>query len=275
MKDFYKNKSILNVSSQLLQLKDLIEINENYDSSYFLNYNLAKSWIHDNKLDLGKLPYLEYDKILSIKATYPKNYIDIINSKIVYLEPTNIPIIREQNNLFYGQFVPIYLDDDCDKLIISEYRLSKKDSVYLPGIYIHEIIHSVIENNNFSINNFIDYELIPMIYEFLYANDFGIDVLNLFIRKRFNLLYKYIEWLQTNNKLLQLYSSSYINAIIISYQFIELYRIVNNSVKVEILYDLREILHDNQCIKNVLDKYNLSYESALEKILLQKHLKVI
>ena len=24
--------------------------------------------------------YLEYDKILSIKATYPKNYIDIINS---------------------------------------------------------------------------------------------------------------------------------------------------------------------------------------------------
>lgn len=35
MKDFYKNKSILNVSSQLLQLKDLIEINENYDSSYF------------------------------------------------------------------------------------------------------------------------------------------------------------------------------------------------------------------------------------------------
>ena len=48
-------------------------------------------------------------------------------------------------------------------------------------------------------NNFIDYELIPMIYEFLYANDLGIDVLSLFIRKRFNLLYKYIEWLQTSD----------------------------------------------------------------------------
>ena len=51
-----------------------------------------------------------------------KNLVDIVDKNIMSLDPFCVPIISQKEKFNYGQFIPI--------------------------IYIHEIIHSSIENNN-------------------------------------------------------------------------------------------------------------------------------
>ena len=158
------------------------------------------------------------------------------------LNPFCVPIIRQKEKFNYGQFIPI--------------------------IYIHEIIHSSIENNNYSITNYVDYELLPIIFELLLACDLdGIQSFEIIDYYRLKSLNEYIKMLSLTDEISKIYASSYINSILISNEFIRLYRKGSTNIKKEILKMLQDILQDNNSVYSMLEKYDISYNSALNRIL--------
>lgn len=117
------------------------------------------------------------DKIINVLKTYP------INDKIIndFFDDQNLNNCNLEN---VRKKITIY--PDCDLNIIGVYpktknnilidyklRLPKPNNLYNSLIYIHEIIHGLIlENNlyNFLDNNDIYEEILPMLYEDLFIS---------------------------------------------------------------------------------------------------------
>ncbi len=73
--------------------------------------------------------------------------------------------------------------------------------------------------------------------------------------------------LSLTDEISKIYASSYINSILISNEFIRLYRKGSTNIKKEILKMLQDILQDNNSVYSMLEKYDISYNSALNRIL--------
>lgn len=193
MKQFYQNKTTLELTPELIKLKEAIRNTKFLKISKSYATDTAKKWIAERNVKLNKIPFIEMGKILKGCNENNCSLNEVINIYKNYLNPINVPIIREDKKFDYGQFTPIYLDDQGNDLIFTEFRLSKFNTYITPIVYLHEIIHSIIENNKNSINDFIDYELCPIIFELLMANDLDQGLYYLILNSRLHSLESFIE----------------------------------------------------------------------------------
>lgn len=155
MKQFYQNKTTLELTPELIKLKEAIRNTKFLKISKSYATDTAKKWIAERNVKLNKIPFIEMEKILKGCNENNCSLNEVINIYKNYLNPINVPIIREDKKFDYGQFTPIYLDDQGNDLIFTEFRLSKFNTYITPIVYLHEIIHSIIENNKNSINDLI------------------------------------------------------------------------------------------------------------------------
>lgn len=267
MKQFYQNKTTLELTPELIKLKEAIRNTKFLKISKSYTIDTAKKWIAERNVKLNKIPFIEMEKILKGCNENNCSLNEVINIYKNYLNPINVPIIREDKKFDYGQFTPIYLDDQGNDLIFTEFRLSKFNTYITPIVYLHEIIHSIIENNKNSINDFIDYELCPIIFELLMANDLDQGLYYLILNSRLHSLESFIEILELGDTLGSYYASSYIKSILLATEFMKKYIKSSNNTQMEMFAYLQNILDDNATAYSMLEKYDVSYNSALNKIL--------
>lgn len=267
MKQFYQNKTTLELTPELIKLKEAIRNTKFLKISKSYATDTAKKWIAERNVKLNKIPFIEMEKILKGCNENNCSLNEVINIYKNYLNPINVPIIREDKKFDYGQFTPIYLDDQGNDLIFTEFRLSKFNTYITPIVYLHEIIHSIIENNKNSINDFIDYELCPIIFELLMANDLDQGLYYLILNSRLHSLESFIEILELGDTLGSYYASSYIKSILLATEFMKKYIKSSNNTQMEMFAYLQNILDDNATAYSMLEKYDVSYNSALNKIL--------
>lgn len=264
MKEFYKNKSTINVSNDLLKLKD-ISLNTSFIELRCFNnpLKLVKLWLSERSFLFRNVPFITFDKLNKIINKSP----DLIMKDVDLISALCIPIMHVNERKSYGCFTPIYLEKTIDdyELVFTEIRLNNKNSVFIPLIYLHEIIHTVVENNDYSITNYIDYELLPILFEFLLANDLGDDVFHFNVSYRINQISNYVNMLSEDDLLTRIYTSSYLNSIIIAYELAYIYS--DGKIKKDFLNDLKSILNEKNNVYWMLEKYNVDYNSALDKLI--------
>lgn len=115
MKQFYHNKTTLELSSKLLELKKKLKKYEQKRIFKIYTPEETKNWIKEKGLILNKIPYIELTKLLAICKQNHSYTNEIINYNTINISPIDIPIIRENKKSDYGQFTPLYLDKDDEK----------------------------------------------------------------------------------------------------------------------------------------------------------------
>ena len=99
MKQFYKNKTILELSSELLKLKELV-LNLpdfDFDIRYPFNTIIARKWFYEKNLELNNIPFIEFNMLNKFSYRFNgKDFIDIVDKAIMPLNPFCVPIIRQK-----------------------------------------------------------------------------------------------------------------------------------------------------------------------------------
>lgn len=72
--------------------------------------------------------------------------------------------------------------------------------------------------------------------------------------------------LSEEDLLTRIYAFSYLNSIIIAYELAYIYSNGNIKVKKDFLNDLKSILNEKNNVYWMLEKYNVDYNSALDKL---------
>lgn len=269
MKDFYQNKTIIEPSDDLIKLKDLALKTSFVEPNCFNNpLKVVKTWFDERFFLYKNIPFISIKKLNKI-IDMP---INLIMQNTNLISPLQVPLLYVDERKDYGCFTPIYLENNENNydLIFTEIRLNNKNSIFLSLIYLHEIIHIIVENNDSTITNYKDYELLPIIFEFLLSDDLGSDIFNFAISYRINQLNNYIDMLFQQNMLSKIYASSYINSIIIAYELINFYKSKNLLIKKEFINDLKSILNEKNDVYWLLEKYNVDYNLSLNKLIKRK-----
>lgn len=71
--------------------------------------------------------------------------------------------------------------------------------------------------------------------------------------------------LSKDDLLTRIYASSYLNSIIIAYELAYIYS--DGKIKKDFLNDLKSILNEKNNVYWMLEKYNIDYNSALDKLI--------
>lgn len=266
MKDFYKSISILEVSDELMKIYQSNFVRKNLHINKSFTLELTKKWFREKEFKIFEVPFVNTKDLMLYKKDRNINY---LHQNIKRILPHDIPIIYENEISNYGQFTPIYLDININTPIFIEYRLSNPNE---PFIYMHEIIHTLVEYNNNNIDNFIDYELIPNMFEMLLASDLSEDVTKILINNKLLSLNNYIIMLKNSDNLDKAYASSYINSILKAIEFSKIYNKSNPYIKSEIIKKLEIILNEDIPIHILFDSYDISFEKNLCKALKRKEL---
>lgn len=267
IKEFYNKKSIIEYSDKLADLKKVLYDTPFNEPGCFNNpLRLVHLWLKERGIFLRKIPFTTFEEFEKISNS--KKLLNDLNDCILYKLPTEIPILRVSENKDYGCFTPIYFEmsKEVYSLFFTEFRLSRINSVFTPIVYTHELIHTIIENNDKSITDYIDYELMPIFFEFLLACDLGKNIFDYIIYYRFNKILEYNEMLREKDYLIKIYSSSYINSTLLAYEMINLYINTNETLRKEFIQDLIGVLKEQNDVNYVLDKYNIEYSLTLDKI---------
>lgn len=269
IKEFYKNKTIIEFSEDLMELKDIALKTSFIEPRCFNNpLKLVNLWFDERSFLFKNIPFITFDKFNKMIDKCS----DLIMQSTDNISPLSIPILCVKERKDYGCFTPIYLKKTMNdyELVFTEIRLSNKNSIFIPLIYQHEIIHTVVENNDYSITNYIDYELLPMLFEFLLSNDLGEDVYYFNVSYRINQIHNYVDMLLQQDLLARVYGSSYLHSIILAYELVNIYRNKTLNIKKEFLSDLNSVFNEEKDVYSMLEKYNVNYTSALNKMIKRK-----
>lgn len=274
-KCYYNNKKI-QVNNELLELKERLKFfldKKQIPTLYQkIPLSLTYTWFEERRLFYKEIPYLSTNNLNALLNMLQKEQLLNAISRLEKMyTPFKIPIIYEEKNKDYGEFVPLYLGEDIYnlKLIFTEFRLSNREYILKPLIYAHELTHSILEGNQNSINNYINYELLPISIEYLMAMDIGKNIFEICYLKRLKDLLKYIEMLEKTqlNEIEKIKISSYINSILITNEIIKRYSKEKN-IRRNILFEkINKILKDDQSIENFLIKESISYTPSLENMI--------
>ena len=79
--------------------------------------------------------------------------------------------------------------------------------------------------------------------------------------------------LSEDDLLTRIYASSYLNSIIIAYELAYIYSDGKTKVKKDFLNDLKSILNEKNNVYWMLEKYNIDYNSALDKLIGRRKLE--
>lgn len=266
IKEFYKNKTIVKYSDDLIKLKDVSLKTSFIEPRCFNNpLKLVNLWFDERGFLFKNIPFISFDKLNNIinKSS------DTIMQNVKYISPFYVPILYINERKDYGCFTPIYFEKNVNdyELVFTEIRLSNKKTIFIPLIYLHEIMHMVIENNDYTITNYADYELFPILFEFLFSNDLGSEIFHFNVSYRINQIRNYIDMLLQQDLLAKIYGSSYLISIVNAYELVSNYRNKNVIGKKEFLNDLKIVLNEKKDIYWMLEKYNINYYSALNKLI--------
>lgn len=152
-------------------------------------------------------------------------------------------------------------------MLFNEVYLSKNNSCYTPLIYLHELVHIIIENNDYSIFDYSDYELFPILFEFIFAYYLGSNMQSFSILFRVSQLKYYIELIEQDNDLSQIIGTSYLKSTILALGLFDVFINSNYNIKKVFLNDLKKLLSEEVNLDFLLSKYDIDFENSKSKLL--------
>ncbi len=275
MKEYYKNPLTINVNNKLLDLSILLshflsKYNTNDISvNKTNNLKLTYLWFLENNIYMDKVPFIKTKTLEEISRFHCEEISSFLKENIKYILPFDIPIIYLNKPFDYGEFIPIYVGKNLEnsKLIFTEFRLSSNFTPITPLIYGHEITHSIIENNTISINNYINYDIIPLLIEMLIAKDIDKSKITLKtdILLRLTNLKTYIELLYKEDipNLIKVRLSNYINSILILFEILKVY----TKEKETLLKEINKIFKNENNIETLIKEKSITFESGVDNML--------
>lgn len=280
MRECYQNPKIISISSELLELSQLLSLILPSISYYpeqndtFSSPLLVSRWFREKAFDLDPLPFVPFDQLYCLsKSYYDDDLFKVLEKETVMLNPFCIPIDYFNRSPYYGEFMPIYVGNQLEKLklIYTEFRLSKNRTSFTPLIYGHEVIHSVLEQNKYSIGSYLNYEVLPMMFEKILANDFDQSgvLLNRIMLYRLQNLKEYITLLSDSSidDFGKMKISTYLSSLLLSSDLFLKYLKAGIEGKCEMLEEFYHVIKDQSSIECLLDMFDISYQTSLEHTL--------
>ncbi len=216
------------------------------------------------------MPFVPFDQLYCLsKSYYDDDLFKVLEQKIVMFNPFCIPIDYFNRSPYYGEFMPIYVGNQLEKLklIYTEFRLSKNRTSFTPLIYGHEVIHSVLEQNKYSIGSYLNYEVLPMMFEKILANDFDQSgvLLNRIMLYRLQNLKEYITLLSDSSidDFGKMKISTYLSSLLLSSDLFLKYLKAGIEGKCEMLEEFYHVIKDQSSIECLLDMFDISYQTSL------------
>ena len=270
------NPEIINPSNELLQtLKSLEQLpvakteysvyqmkleDALYDAKEFLNYYY----------ELRKVPYLHMKKVLGLN-------IHIIRD----INPLDIPItLIPSTDVFSGSVTGILTTNPKHHIIFREINLSGTISEQTSSSYIHEITHTQVDRLKGSIRNYYNLEVLSIFNELFHASVIDKDerILRLNDSRRIyemsisaQELRDYHLGKSTMSKDGLLECCKYLVSDLKAYSLFIIFYYANDKVKNEMLDDIQSIYDGYLTVEELLMKYDITYESSQDKLVLTKY----
>lgn len=270
--------------ADLLSSKDLPEIKRLSDSSRLRIMKDGISVFSDNGLSLNKIPYVQYAIIEYCNIENKKNggdvtsLISMLNNFIEFKHPFEVPVIFDCNlDIEDGFFRPLYIGDKDKnmKLVFAEYVLTGKLSELTPGIYIHEIVHSQLENIN-GVKNYLNYEVLSVFFDKLTALhlDKSGDLLKKNESLRFNTLKQSIYLLLDDNLPLvgKLIASMSVSSLLQAEHLFDRYVYGTPKEKNDILEQIQNIFDANCQVEDLLAANEITFDNSQNYELIKRNL---
>lgn len=270
--------------ADLLSSKDLPEIKRLSDSSRLRIMKDGISVFSDNGLSLNKIPYVQYAIIEYCNIKNKKNggdvtsLISMLNNFIEFKHPFEVPVIFDCNlDIEDGFFRPLYIGDKDKnmKLVFAEYVLTGKLSELTSGIYIHEIVHSQLENIN-GVKNYLNYEVLSVFFDKLTALhlDKSGDLLKKNESLRFNTLKQSIYLLLDDNLPLvgKLIASMSVSSLLQAEHLFDRYVYGTPKEKNDILEQIQNIFDANCQVEDLLAANEITFDNSQNYELIKRNL---
>jgi len=280
MRECYQNPKMIPFSSELLELSQLLSLSLPSNSYYPEQHDrlvsplLVSRWFRERAFDLDSLPFVPFDQLYYLSKSYHNDDLfKVLENETVMLSPFCIPIDYFNCSSYYGEFMPIYVGNQLEelKLIYTEFRLSKNKTSFTPLIYGHEVIHSVLEQNKYSIGSYLNYEVLPMTFEKILANDFDQSgmLLNRIMLYRLHNLKKYIALLNDSSidDFGKMHISTYLSSLLLSSDLFLKYLRASTEGKCEMMKKFYDVIKDQSSIESLMGMFDVSYQSSLEHTL--------
>lgn len=286
---FY-NVEPLTVTSELLDIADLLKsvdlpaITRFSDSGRLRIMKDGISVFSRNDLTLNKLPYVEYAIIEHCNLENRTNggdltsLISLLSNYVELKHPFEVPVIFDCNlDIEDGFFRPLYIGDKDKnmKLVFAEYVLTGKLSELTSGIYIHEIVHSQLENIN-GVKNYLNYEVLSVFFDKLTALhlDKSGDLLKKNESLRFNTLKQSIYLLLDDNLPLvgKLIASMSVSSLLQAEHLFDRYVYGTPKEKNDILEQIQNIFDANCQVEDLLAANEITFDNSQNYELIKRNL---
>lgn len=159
-------------------------------------------------------------------------------------------------------------------IVFKEILLPRLDKKLASTIYAHELSHAQLVTKNGGTNSIFQEEMIPILMEFIFANELDNDKFTLKYVKNERLfsVLKFINLLSKGNTLSfdkRVICEKYIISSFQALQLFDIYYRGNSFIKKEILKYIRDIFNGELIIEDLLHKYSIDYNDN------EKNLKLI
>ena len=290
IKNSFYNVEPLTVTSELLDIADLLKsvdlpaIKKISDSGKLRIMKDGISVFSRNDLTLNKLPYVEYAIIEHCNLENRTNggdltsLISLLSNYVELKHPFEVPVIFDCNlDIEEGFFRPLYIGDKDKnmKLVFAEYVLTGKLSELTPGIYVHEIVHSQLENVN-GVKSYLNYEVLTVFFDkltALYLDKSG-ELLKKNEKLRFNTLKQSINLLLDDNIPLisKVIASMSVSSLLQAEHLFDRYMYGSAKEKQDIIEQIQNIFDGKIKVEDLLDSTDITFDNSQSCKLIKKHL---
>lgn len=250
---------INNISKKVRQmsLQDVFR-----DTKYFLDYNYR----------LHKVPYVKYYKVGKLLMQMVKN-----------ISPYKLPLIGiETEDFLVGSIIEEYQVDKENQpyVLFRGIELTKKTNEQSSATYVHEITHSQIDSIQGSIKNFYNMEVICLFNELYHSAvlDSNEERLKFNDARRIFEMKTIASELSSHEKGITilprdtlLEDCKYLISDLKAYNLFITFYYGNNKIKCEILDCIQAIFDGYMTVEELLDKFDITYESSQEEKKLLKY----
>lgn len=204
----------------------------------------------------------------------------VLNSNQLYISPKTpfeLPIIeKESEDVFEGSVVEFF-PNVAEKLVLFKGIVLRTPYTEQTSIsYTHEIVHTQLDKSIGSINEYYNAEVLSIFLELVHSLSFNDNEKIL----RLNDSHRVFEMLYAIEALLSLPKSSrdellekskYLSSNLKAYNLFITYYYGSNKLRKEILRQIQTVFDENKTLEDILDIYEITYESSQDTKRLKKY----
>lgn len=282
----YNNIESIKVNSNLLEINDILQYSLQNCSKFEVLQQINRfelrervyRFFADSNFILHKMPFISTDNFKRICQQYDKNkkILEKTNQHTVLLHSLNVPILFCDRDQFYGECCPLYIKSGIDLfMLFTEFKLSTKLTIFSPGIYIHEIVHSQLGSTNYSIENYLNYEVLPIFFDMLFTLQEGENLKKLNEMYRLKILSSALQKIQSCSltDFAKTKVSMIISSILKAFMLFNLY--IDTDDKQKMLFDMQDIFDGKYSVEEMLSRNNIDNNNCQSCILIRQYLKEV